>query len=149
MEKNIITGRILARRKNRELFRKNDGITDSSSMGDMAFLLLIFFIVTSSFILRQGIFFSLPSPKSGSVKLMDNQIIEVYPENAGFTVNGKNISREELITKMHMQKELHKDSVVIIKMKDNVRYERLVDTLSAARECRILRVSLKNAGGGK
>jgi biopolymer transport protein ExbD len=37
---------------------------DTSSIGDMAFLLLVFFIVTGSFMLRQGVFFSLPSNSS-------------------------------------------------------------------------------------
>jgi len=149
MDRNIIISRIMNRRKRLSDSRKEGSMIDSSSMGDMAFLLLIFFIVTSSFILRQGIFFSLPSPKSGSVKLFDNQIVEVFPENSGFTIKGNPISRDELILRLKEQREINKESVVIIKMKDNVKYDRLVDTLSVAKESGIYRVSLKNVRGGK
>ena len=59
---------------------------DSSAIADLAFLLLIFFIVTSSFILRQGLFFSLPSRSSGSVRLDDKKIVEVVPGNDGLVL---------------------------------------------------------------
>ena len=81
--------------RRREIRRKgfNDKPFESSSVGDLAFLLLIFFIVTSSFILRQGIFFSLPSKKASTIRLEQEQIIEVYPKNEGVLYNGKLIDR--------------------------------------------------------
>ena len=117
---------------------------DSSSIGDLAFLLLIFFIVTSSFILRQGIFLSLPSKSSGAIKLQENQIFEVYPENEGFVYEGKLIDRDSLKTFLSGQKEKQPDSVFVVYMKPDVLYDRLVDALSVASEVGMNRVSLKN-----
>jgi biopolymer transport protein ExbD len=120
---------------------------DSASIGDMAFLLLIFFIVTSSFILRQGIFFSLPSLHSQAIQIQDNQLIEVYPENDGYTYKGQKLYRTRLIKILRQQKASYPESVMRIRMKENIRYERLVDALSVAKESGLTRVSLKESKG--
>lgn len=146
MKNSTIIQKILRRRKSiKEI--KEEKLIDSASIGDMAFLLLIFFIVTSSFILRQGIFLSLPSPTSSSIKMDQSKLVEVFPENEGFTFNNETINRETLVAVLNEQKTKEKDSVLIIRMKDNVKYERLVDALSVAKETRIGRVSLKKQGG--
>ena len=69
---------------------------EATSIGDLAFLLLIFFIVTGSFMLRQGIFFSLPSNTSGAVYVEPSNIINVQPATEGFIVDGVFVSREKL-----------------------------------------------------
>jgi len=141
--------KILHRREQRRKERQGPAF-ESSSMADMAFLLLIFFIVTGSFVLRQGIFFSLPSKTAGSVQLLPNQIVEVHPLNEGFRHEGTVLNREGFKKLLGERRDAMKDSVLIIYMGKSVRYERLVDTLSVARETGVTRVSLKNAdkGGG-
>ncbi len=139
--------KILHRRERRR--KEDQGPSfESASMADMAFLLLIFFIVTGSFMLRQGIFFSLPSKTAGSVQLFDRQIVEVYPLNEGFRHEGTVLDREKFKELLVTQNRTVKDSVLVIYMGKSVRYERLVDTLSVARESGMNRVSLKNADRG-
>jgi len=117
---------------------------DSSAMGDLAFLLLIFFIVTSSFILRQGIFFSLPSKNSGAVKIDQSRLVEVSPVQNGFIIASGHVTRENLESLLLEKKLQVKDPVMIINMKSDIKYSRLIDTLSLARETGIRRVSVKN-----
>ena len=145
MNNNPVIYKIMRRR---ERLRRQQEVKnfDSSSIGDMAFLLLIFFIVTSSFILRQGIFFSLPSKSAGSVRIEENRVIDVYPENSGFLYSEQLLGREEFSTAMMQRVKKNEESVMIIHMKEGVIYDRLVDTLSVARETGIRRVSLKNDG---
>lgn len=147
MENKNIIYKILNRREKK---RREGEIREfgSSSVGDLAFLLLIFFIVTGSFMLRQGIFFLLPSQSAGSIKLEEKQIVEIQPENNGFILNGNPLSRTSLIKALIDIKEKTSSIVLMIQMKSQVKYERLVDTLSVARETGIKRVSLKNIGGG-
>lgn len=144
MDKTKVIWSILRRREFLRRHREERPF-DSSSIGDMAFLLLIFFIVTGSFILRQGIFFSLPSKTAGSIKLAQKDIIEVYPRNQGFLLNGRVIDRSEFKDKLIAHKKISSEGVLIIKMKKDVKYDRLVDTLSVARESNVTKVSLKNA----
>lgn len=121
------------------------GFFEASSIGDLAFLLLIFFIVTSSFILRQGVFLSLPS-ESASVKIDEKNLFSVYPENEGYTVEGKYLDRKEFLEQIRKRRKNIPDTIMVIYMKPNVKYDRLVDTLSAAKEEKLTKISLKNIG---
>lgn len=147
MENDNVIVKILQRRG--RLKRRSDERTfDSISIADMAFLLLIFFIVTGSFVLRQGIFFSLPSKTAGSVSLDERQITEVYPREEGFLHNGTLLNREQFGRLLREREKTVREGVLMIHMGERVRYERLVDTLSVARESGVRRVSLKNADRG-
>lgn len=147
MENDNVIVKILQRRG--RLKRRSDERTfDSISIADMAFLLLIFFIVTGSFVLRQGIFFSLPSKTAGSVSLDERQITEVYPREEGFLHDGTLLNREQFGRLLREREKTVREGVLMIHMGERVRYERLVDTLSVARESGVRRVSLKNADRG-
>ncbi|MGB4267625.1 MAG: biopolymer transporter ExbD [Spirochaetota bacterium] len=116
---------------------------DTTPIADLSFNLLIFFIVTASFIIRQGVFLSLPSLSAGTVKVEPSQVIEIYPQDNGFIADGKSLSRKELLQYLTLRKSQTNEPVSIIYMKPNVKYERLVDTLSAIRESGLSRISLK------
>lgn len=120
---------------------------DSSSVGDLAFLLLIFFIVTSSFILRQGILLSLPPKNAASEKIEKEQLINIYPNNISFDVDGINMDRDKLLEKMKAEKKTRKRVIAVINMRSGVKYDRLVDTLSLLKETKIKDVSLKSITG--
>lgn len=117
---------------------------DSSSVGDLAFLLLIFFIVTSSFILRQGIFMSLPSKTAGSKKVTEDQMINIYPTNKSFMIDGQEISRDDLIKRLIKEITNNKEIIIVINMMEDVKYDRLVDALSVSKESGIKEISLKS-----
>ncbi len=117
---------------------------DTTPIADLSFNLLIFFIiVTASFIIRQGVFLSLPSLTAGTVKVEASQVIEIYPQDNGFIVNGKKLERNELLKYLALRKSQTKEAVAIIHMKPLIKYERLVDTLSAIRESGLSKISLK------
>ncbi len=133
------------KRKKKRLKEKSERQFDSSSIGDIAFLLLIFFIVTGSFILRQGIFLSLPSKTAGSIKIDQKAFFEVFPQNKNYLYEGRVITRKEFKKLLNSHKKNNKETILIIKMKRDVKYDRLVDALSVAKEVGGIKVSLKNA----
>ena len=148
MDNTLLVRQLVQRRlRKKRLFEHRP--FESVSIGDIAFLLLIFFIVTSSFILREGIFFSLPARNAATVKLEDSQVAEVEPVNGGFRFRGQLLGRTDF--SREMKKFIGSDSkkVLIIAMGPAVKYERLVDTLSVARETGVRRVSIKNMDGGR
>ncbi|GAB4111206.1 MAG TPA: biopolymer transporter ExbD [Spirochaetota bacterium] len=116
---------------------------DTTPIADLSFNLLIFFIVTASFIIRQGVFLSLPSLSAGTVKVEPSQVIEIYPQDNGFIADGKALDRKALLQYLTVRKSQTKEAVSIIYMKPTIKYERLVDTLSAIRESGLSRISLK------
>jgi len=146
LKKKALVLKLRARAK-RKRFSREEKFFESSAMGDLAFLLLIFFIVTSSFMIRQGIFFSLPSNTAGVVRLTDDQIMEVSPQNNGFLYRGMLVERGAFLETMKRQMKQDRNKVLIIAMGSSVKYDRLVDTLSVAKEAGIRRVSLKQMNG--
>lgn len=141
-DKSVILKHLANRRKSGR-GRMEFTLFESFSIGDLAFLLLIFFIVTSSFILREGIFFSLPSKNGSAVRVDSKQILDVHPENTGFRINDRLMTRDEALEAFAAHKNSINDAVVIIHMKDGVIYERFIDTLSLAKETGIGRVSIR------
>jgi biopolymer transport protein ExbD len=141
-DKSVILKYLSNRRKVRK-GRMEFTLFESFSIGDLAFLLLIFFIVTSSFILREGIFFSLPSNSGSAVRVDSKQILDVYPENSGFRIDDKLMARDEALEAFSAHKKNVDDAVVIIHMKDGIIYDRFIDTLSLAKETGIGRVSIR------
>ena len=117
------------------------------SISDIAFLLFIFFIVTSSFVLREGIFFSLPSRNAATIRLEDDKIAEVEPVDDGFRYKGLLMRREAFVQEMKEFIGGDRNRVLIIAMSPYVKYDRLVDTLSVAKEAGVRRVSIKNTEG--
>ena len=140
---------LLTLNSRRSLARRKSQTTcfDATPMGDLSFLLFIFFIVTSSFILRQGIFFSLPSPAGGVVRIDPSRAVEVYPVERGFMVDSHLLSRAEFAEKLRTSLDDKRERVLIVHMAPSVLYDRFVDTLSAARETGWKRISLHNMDG--
>ncbi|MDA3899138.1 MAG: biopolymer transporter ExbD [Spirochaetes bacterium] len=124
--------------------RREEKSFEASSMGDIAFLLLIFFIVTSSFILRQGIFLTLPSPNAGSQKIEKELLIEVAPQANGYLYNGSLLSHDDFIDAVKERIKENSDSIALIYMNDTIKYSRLIDTLSLLQKNGVKKVSVKD-----
>lgn len=149
MNGNFLISKIFILRKlqKRNNTRLSSTLFDTTSLGDIAFLLFIFFIVTSSFILREGIFLTLPPSRAQIMPLSQENVLEVVPQNEGFRVGNKILSRDALAEELRRFNKMGNDKVILIRMPLQVKYERLVDALSVAREVGIRKVSLQNEGG--
>jgi len=73
--------------------------------------------------------------------------VEVYPLNKGFRYDGEVLDREAFKKRLYKRTCKDRNCVMFIMMKRKVKYARLVDTLSVAREIGFKRISLKNAEG--
>jgi len=131
-------------------FRKmvvDENVVDPSAIGDIAFLLLIFFIVTSSFLINMGIPVSLPAKDGSAVKVEEKNLIEITPHTDGFMYDKRVLSQEELENELTKRKNHADQPVVLIYMQSNIRYARLIDTLSIARKLSLYRISIKYIEG--
>ena len=64
-------------------------------MLDVVFILLIFFVVTASFIREHGVPVNTPASSSEPTQDLESITVRVAPNNA-FTVNGRRVSRSSL-----------------------------------------------------
>ncbi len=140
-------GRYYRRRTERRRAKREGLEFDTTPIADLSFNLLIFFIVTASFILRQGVFLSLPSSSAGVVRVDEKRIVDITPDNEAFMLGAERLGRDETIAVLKKKKAEDDEVIAVIHMKSGVRYERLVDALSVARESKILKISLKDTMG--
>jgi len=94
-----------------------------SSMTDVIFLLLIFFMLTSSFITPSGLPVNLPTSKSSNIVLQ--RVTVTITKDLEYYVNDKKVNRNRL--EMTLKNELQgKESVVVLHIDKTVPVDHLV-----------------------
>ena len=131
-----------SRRSARRMPEGGEG--DLSSVADVSFLLLIFFIVTSSFAINEGILLNLPSKDSSAIKVDQEDLVDIFPQAEGFKIENEIYDRKQLGEMLVKGFADNPDLVAIIHMISPVKYERLVDALSVVKESGLPRVSVRN-----
>ncbi len=120
-------------------------LQEFSSMADVSFLLLIFFIVVSSFVIPQGLSIDLPPKDSSNTVVVDEKdILEVYPKKKGFTINNKRYNSDTFDKVAKNAKQNSTKLICIIYMKKKLPYKRLIDTLNILKKNQIKKISLKS-----
>ena len=79
--------------------KKEDPEIPTSSMADIAFLLIVFFIVTSVFSVTRGLEFQLPRQENSTEQSAEEAVhifIEMAGSNCAFTVDGVMTSLEDI-----------------------------------------------------
>jgi len=112
---------------------------DIAPMIDVVFLLLIFFMLTSGFILQPGISVSLPKAFTSEVIKPDNIEIMVTSENVTY-FNAKIVSFEEL--KALLSQAAKRNSSILIKADKRVSLGRIVEVWDLARSFKITQINI-------
>lgn len=100
---------------------------DLTPLIDMVFLLLIFFLVTSSFKKDQlALLLKLPKAEQGAGKQEKSDFLMIELSENEVAVNGKKSSMEELPASLQGVK---KEALVNLRVDSDVRYQRLVKVL--------------------
>ncbi|UCH83955.1 MAG: biopolymer transporter ExbD [Candidatus Latescibacterota bacterium] len=117
----------------------------AGAMSDIAFLLLIFFLVTTIFALEQGIPLMLPGKKSTNVKVKRDNILIVEAHANGSIVIDKEIIPLKRIKPMVERKLAENDKlVVVIETHPDSEYGLMIDILDELRLADARRISLKS-----
>ena len=108
---------------------KVDTSFSMSSMTDIIFLLLIFFMLTSTFITPSGLPVNLPSSKSSTI-VMQRVSVTITPDKR-FYINDRRVTRD--LIEMELARALQgKEGVVVLHVDKSVPVEYLVDVASIA-----------------
>lgn len=116
----------------------------ASAMSDIAFLLLIFFLVTTIFAVEQGIPLALPGQESKNVKVSRKNllVIKAYP-NGSITMDKDPVTLNQ-IRPMIEQKLAENDKlVVVIETHPDSEYGTMIDILDELKLANARTVSLK------
>ncbi len=90
---------------------KVDTSFSMSSMTDIIFLLLIFFMLTSSFITPSGLPVNLPSSEASDIIMQE--VTVTVTEDLRFSVNDREVSREQIKSELTALLEGKKGQVVL------------------------------------
>ena len=108
---------------------KIDATFSMSSMTDVIFLLLIFFMLTSSFITPSGLKVNLPSSKTSTI-VMQKVSVTITPD-LKYYVNDRRVVKSRL--EFELAKELQgKEGVVVLHIDKTVPTEYLVEVAGIA-----------------
>jgi biopolymer transport protein ExbD len=101
-----------------------------SSMTDMVFLLLIFFLLTSNFVTPSALNINLPTSKAGG-KVIPKISVSIKKDRT-FYVNEVGVPYNRLESELRTQLRNREDGVVVLQIDKDVPVQYLVDVASIA-----------------
>ncbi|MCD6459609.1 biopolymer transporter ExbD [bacterium] len=108
---------------------------------DVIFLLLIFFMLSSSFMLQPGIKVNIPLAKKSSRFKEENMIVTMTQENQIF-FNDERTTLEGLKRRMRRAVRKNPQGTLIIKADKNVRHGNVVHVMSLAKQTGIVSIAI-------
>ena len=116
----------------------------AASMSDIAFLLLIFFLVTTIFALEEGIPLILPGQQSENVKVKRKDILVVKAHaNGAIEIEKEQVLLSRLRQIVERKLSENKKLIVVIESHPDSEYGLMVDILDELRLANARRISLK------
>ncbi len=117
---------------------KKDTVSDeipTSSMADIAFLLIIYFMVTTTFAATRGLDFALPKDDDSppQVEKEESVLIEIQPGGA-LLVDTKSMPLEEVLNYLKPKLENNPMKPVIIRPMETAEYGYMVDVFDELRQ---------------
>lgn len=124
--------------------RQVDQEVSAASMSDIAFLLLIFFLVTTIFAVEEGIPLVLPGKQSTNVKIKrDNLLVVEAHANGAVVVKDEVIPMSNLKGFVERRLLENEKLIVVIETHPDSEYGVMVDILDELRLANARRISLK------
>jgi biopolymer transport protein ExbD len=117
---------------------KKETVSDeipTASMADIAFLLIIYFMVTTTFAATRGLDFSLPQDDESQplVEKEESVLIEIQP-GGGLMVDGNLMELDEVLDYLKPKLERNPMKPVIIRPRENAEYGYMVDVFDELRQ---------------
>lgn len=115
----------------------------TSSQSDIAFLLIIFFIVTAIFFERTGILFKVPGKSSKPVKLTQNEFIKIDAFNDYLVINGRKTDYKDLGSLLSEIRNETLRNIAIIYFSKDLKYKKFIAIFDAVRKTGDFKISIK------
>lgn len=113
--------------------RKTEANVATESLSDVAFLLIIFFIVTTSIMRISGVTTDMPSGEQDTVQEADDTPTVILRDNM-LMLNDETVSMEDLrrrLADMRLHEKRDEDRIVILETGGDLRYQAYFEVLAA------------------
>lgn len=114
-------------------------IINLTPMVDMLFLILLFFLVTSSFIEQPNIKLELPSTKYAATSKIEERVLTISQEGDIFFEN-KPVERKDLVPVLKNAFSKQDDKTLIMRADKNVSYGVIIEVMDAAKGAGLKRI---------
>lgn len=128
--------------KNRSRFRRSVEIP-TSSMADIAFLLIVFFMLTAVFTSTQGLRFRLPEDDPNQLDVQPEEAIHIKIVGEGeFLVDQQNMTIEQMGGYIQNKVQANPEKPVIIQTLPDVPYFVMIDVFDLLKQLEVENVSV-------
>lgn len=103
-----------------------------SSLTDIVMLLLIFFLLSSQFVINTGVKVKLPGSKTNE-QSEPSKLVVTLTNNGGVFVGGEQVSMDALSSKLIAMKSSSKEDNLIIRADKSIPLEMVIKVIDAAR----------------
>jgi len=121
---------------------KLDLVVDITPLIDVVFLMLIFFMVSTSFNVATALKLDLPSSHASADKLKDKALVISIRADGQFFVNGITTSDRELRHRIMVASHNNISQRVIVRADSDTHHKRIVKALDTLQELGIQRVGI-------
>jgi biopolymer transport protein ExbD len=122
----------------------------AASMSDMAFLLLVFFMVTAVFFVKEGLNIQLARKNAKPTEILRENVYEILVTGEKVKVRNKSIGEKNYNSLGEFRNELNKmdipnmpEKLALIKTSGETKYANMLDALSAVQLRGFKKVSVK------
>ncbi|MFO0795039.1 MAG: biopolymer transporter ExbD [Candidatus Brocadiaceae bacterium] len=119
--------------------RTTKNIINLTSMVDMLFLILLFFLVTSTFMEQPNIKLELPSTKYAATSKLEERVL-IISQDGQFFFQNKPVERKDLITILKSAFTKQDDKTLVLRADKNVPYGEIVYVMDAAKGAGLKRI---------
>jgi biopolymer transport protein ExbD len=126
--------------------RRLESEINVTSLVDVIFNLLLFFMLTTSFSQSTGLEVKLPSAEAGDTSLDPSNLIVVLTADGHTMIDGKSVTPDELDARIADQKKNRDNSSLIIEADATVPHGRVVSVIDAAKKAGLRTVSIATEG---
>jgi biopolymer transport protein ExbD len=115
----------------------------TTSMADVAFLLIIFFMVSAEFSVRKGMMFSFPSTRSaGEASEATQPVLLAIDAGGRLQIDGVAANLEDVRRLLVPKLEVHPNQWIVLRASGETAYGRLVEVLGQLKAIGVKNISL-------
>jgi biopolymer transport protein ExbD len=129
--------------------REESPSVDLTPLIDVVFLLLIFFMVSTTFVNRSGLDLQLPEAQSRTEQQPDDPIRIGVGADGGYTVNGEEVSAKRLQAALTQQAKGREDPQVVVAADRAARHGAVTRAMDAASQAGLSRFAIQTQPGAE
>jgi biopolymer transport protein TolR len=115
---------------------------DMTPLVDVVFLLIVFFMLSTTFIILPGVRIDLPKASAEKITLEKNEVVLVVDKEGNFYFEDEKVTDKEMQDRLAAARQNNAEALVLIEGDRVCDYGRMVDLLGMVRDCGLNRIAI-------